>query len=75
MVNSEGLIGTTEHVMLYVRCCLKQCCYNWVQLYCEVNGYTWLQLQVYCKVSGFFASCEFWIPEYKAEPAYNLEWS
>jgi hypothetical protein len=33
MVNSEELIGTTEHVTLYTRCRLNRCRYNRVRLY------------------------------------------
>jgi hypothetical protein len=32
-VNSEELIGTTEHVTLYTRCRLNRCRYNRVRLY------------------------------------------
>jgi hypothetical protein len=32
IVNSEELIGTTEHVTLYVRCRLNRCRYNRVRL-------------------------------------------
>jgi hypothetical protein len=33
MVNSEELIGTTEHVTLYASCRLNRCRYNRVRLY------------------------------------------
>jgi hypothetical protein len=33
MVNSEELIGTTECVMLWMRCRINGCRYNRVQLY------------------------------------------
>jgi len=33
MVDSEELIGATEHLTLYTRCHLNRCHYNWVQLY------------------------------------------
>jgi hypothetical protein len=33
MVNSEELIGTTEHVTLYARCRLNRCRYNRIRLY------------------------------------------
>jgi hypothetical protein len=33
MVNSEELIGITEHVTLYKRCRLNRCRYNRVRLY------------------------------------------
>jgi hypothetical protein len=33
MVNIEELIGTTEHMTLYTRCCLTRCRYNRVPLY------------------------------------------
>jgi hypothetical protein len=33
MVNSEELIGTTEYLTLYTGSHIKQCRYNWVQLY------------------------------------------
>jgi hypothetical protein len=33
MVNSEELIGTTEHGTLYTRCRLNRCRYNRVRVY------------------------------------------
>jgi hypothetical protein len=32
MVNSEELVGTTEHVTLYARCHLNRCRYNRVRV-------------------------------------------
>jgi hypothetical protein len=37
MVNSEELIGTTEHLTLKVRCPTNQRCYSLVRLYLPVN--------------------------------------
>jgi hypothetical protein len=37
MVNSEELIGTTEHVALYERYLLNRCRYNRVRLYVTRN--------------------------------------
>ena len=34
MVNSEELIGTTEYLLLSMRCCINCCHNNWVQLVC-----------------------------------------
>jgi len=33
MVNSEVLIGTTEYLTLYTRCCIHRCRYNRVRLH------------------------------------------
>jgi hypothetical protein len=45
MVNSEELIGTTECLTLYTRCCINRCCYNRVQLYvcarANINTYVY----------------------------------
>jgi len=33
MASSEELIGTTEYVTLYTRCCINRCRYNGARLY------------------------------------------
>jgi hypothetical protein len=35
MVNTEELTGTTEHLTLYMRCCINRCRYNLVRLCIE----------------------------------------
>jgi len=37
MVNSEELVGTTEHLTLYMRCRINRCRYKRVRLYCPVQ--------------------------------------